>query len=150
MTNIIQHPAIVRYLARFDEEAKVIGAARRLELREEIESHLTDALETNATTESIAVVLDQLGTPAEIISQELDSAPTGQSRVVATTVANPAGRILLLVIAAVAVVWLLLSATPFVFALSAPLPTWLLTTCAAVIVVSVSALVVSIRRLRRK
>ena len=137
-------------MARFDEEAKVIGAARRIELREEIESHLADALETNATNEAIAVVLDQLGTPAEIISQELDSAPSGNSTFIATTVADPAGRILLLVIAGVAVVWLLLSATPFVLAISAPLPTWLLTTCAAVIVVSVSALIVSIRRLRRK
>lgn len=131
-------------MARFDEEAKIIPSSRRIVLRAEISSHLLELLPTDATAEDISAALDELGSPVEIVSQELESNPPP-----AATRTSRASRVALIVIATLAVIWFGFAATPLVLALIAPVPGWILIVSGVVMVISVFAFIIPIRRLLR-
>lgn len=68
------HPLVVEYLRRFDAEAVAIPPGRRASLREQVESHLRDAIAVDSADSDAAAAIAEFGSPAEIIAQELDDA----------------------------------------------------------------------------
>ena len=70
------HPAIVEYLAQFDEAAIVIPTARRDALRREVLDHLTDAIPANLSDVDAELVLARFGSPGEIVAQEMEGSTT--------------------------------------------------------------------------
>ncbi len=144
MTNPASHPSFERYMARFDEEARIIPSSRRVVLRAEIASHLSELLPTDATAETISAALADLGSPVEIVSQELEANPPP-----AATTTSRASRVALVVIATLAVIWLGIATPPLVLAIFTPMPGWFLIVCGAVVVISTFALNFVRRLLRR-
>lgn len=144
MSNFENNPSVKKYMSLFDEQAKALPKSRRVTLRAEILSHISALLPEVAAPEAVSIALRQLGSPVEIVSQELEMNP-----VPATTKGSRANRVALVVIATLAVIWLGLAATPLLLATFAPVPGWLLIVCSFVLIISAVALVMSIRRLRR-
>jgi uncharacterized membrane protein len=71
------HPLARDYLKRLEKAAASLPRARRKELIGEIESHLNEALPTDAGEADALNVLERLGEPAEIVAE----AGTGQAPV---------------------------------------------------------------------
>ena len=65
-----QYPDIGAYLERLDRAAAHLPDGRRAELREEIASHLAQAVPDGATAVQVAQALDRLGPPEEIVAAE--------------------------------------------------------------------------------
>lgn len=70
-----QNPAIAAYLEELRLRAEPLSPARREELLLEIRSHIGTALPPEASEAQVRQMLDRLGSPAEIMSAELDDAP---------------------------------------------------------------------------
>jgi uncharacterized membrane protein len=76
-----QHPEVGAYLDRLDRVAAHLPDGRRAELREEITSHLAQALPDGATAAQVAQALDRLGPAEEIVAAE-QAAPFPSAQVV--------------------------------------------------------------------
>lgn len=145
MTNPVTHPFVERYMARFDNEAQIIPNSRRIVLRAEISAHLSELIPTDATAEAVLAALDDLGSPVEIVSQELETNPSP-----APTRTMRTRRVSLIVLATLATIWLGVSSPPLILAMFTPMPGWLLVVCGVVATMSVVALIILIRLLRRR
>ena len=75
MSDSSLHPLARDYLKRLEKAAAILPRARRNELLGEIESHLSEALPTDASEAEALNVLERLGEPAEIVAE----AGTGQA-----------------------------------------------------------------------
>ena len=72
----LDHPEVVRFLARLEAAAAGLPPARRDELVAEISEHLREALAgSGAGDAEVRSVLDRLGDPADIVAAETDAAP---------------------------------------------------------------------------
>ncbi|PQZ93716.1 hypothetical protein CQ018_08665 [Arthrobacter sp. MYb227] len=143
MSSFENNPSVKKYMSFFDEQAKVLPRSRQVTLRAEILSHISALLPENAEPEAVSVALRQLGSPVEIVSQELEMSPEPT-----TTKGGRADRVALVVIAVLATIWLGLAGTPLLLTTIAPTPGWLLIACGFVMIISAVALVMSLRRLR--
>ena len=65
-----EHPLITAYLRRFDAAAARVPAERRAALREEIAAHLSEAVPEGASDTEVAAIIDEFGTPGDIVAQE--------------------------------------------------------------------------------
>jgi hypothetical protein len=74
MTKQTDHRLIRSYLRQFDAVAAVLPRPRRALLREEIVTHLRDAVSPGMSDGEVAAVVLALGSPAEIIGEETGSA----------------------------------------------------------------------------
>ncbi len=148
MTNSVNHSLIQRYMKCFDEEAKVILSSRRIVLRAEILSHLSELLPADATADAVSAALDELGPPVDIVSQEIEMNPVP----VTTNSASKTGRIILAVIAALVLIKLAFVALPLVQALVVSIPPELLVGCSVIVMIGVTVLIsMRVRRgLRRR
>jgi len=70
MNNAAEHPHVTAYLREFDEEAASLTASRRLELGEEISSHLRESIPISLSNAEAAAVIAAFGSPAEILGHE--------------------------------------------------------------------------------
>jgi uncharacterized membrane protein len=68
----VEHPLVTSYLDRLQRQAAALPEFRRVELVEEIRSHLEVSLPEPASESQIRNMLDRLGTPEEIVNAELD------------------------------------------------------------------------------
>jgi hypothetical protein len=75
MNNSSLHPLARDYLKRLNKAAANLPRARRKELSEEIEAHLSEALPAGTSETTALNVLERLGEPAEIVAE----AGTGQT-----------------------------------------------------------------------
>ncbi|MBE3088199.1 MAG: hypothetical protein IMZ71_03675 [Chloroflexi bacterium] len=69
MSDSSLQPLVRDYLKRLKKAARRIPRARRKELVEEIESHLSEALPADASEAEALNVLERLGEPAEIVAE---------------------------------------------------------------------------------
>ncbi|MBE3088198.1 MAG: hypothetical protein IMZ71_03670 [Chloroflexi bacterium] len=74
MNNSSLNPLARDYLKRLKKAVRPLPRARRKELMEEIESHLSEALPNEAGETEALNVLERLGEPADIVAE----AGTGQ------------------------------------------------------------------------
>lgn len=65
-----EHPLITDYLRRFDVAAGRVAASRRAALREEIAAHLGEAIPAGASDAEVTAIIEQFGSPADIVAQE--------------------------------------------------------------------------------
>jgi hypothetical protein len=72
------HPLARAYLKRLEKAARQLPRARRKELIEEIEAHLSEALPRGASEAEARNVLERLGEPAQIVA-EAGPGPEGQT-----------------------------------------------------------------------
>jgi hypothetical protein len=88
---------VTRYLARLDAAASGMPADRRRELIEEISAHIEEAMAARpAPPGGIATVLDQLGSPDDIVS----AAEASQPGAVHSRAGNPLGAVEIIAILA--------------------------------------------------
>lgn len=73
MTNPTDHHLVKSYLGQFDAVAAGLPRARRALLREEIITHLRDAISPEMSDAEAAAAISDLGSPAEIIGEETGS-----------------------------------------------------------------------------
>jgi hypothetical protein len=73
------HPLARDYLKRLKKAAANLPRARRKELLGEIESHLSEALPTDASEAEALNVLERLGDPTEIVTEAAGQAPTARA-----------------------------------------------------------------------
>jgi hypothetical protein len=71
MKTTAEHPLVTSYLREFDEAAINLTAARQLELREEIASHLREAVPAGLSMPEATAAISDFGSPAEILGHEL-------------------------------------------------------------------------------
>src|SRR5215210_3386965 len=72
----VTHPLIADYLHRLERAAQVLPKSDRDELVAEIRSHLDDGLAADATEADVRNLLDDLGTPEEIVAVAAPPRPT--------------------------------------------------------------------------
>jgi hypothetical protein len=70
MTTHTLHPLAADYLERLRRAGRGLPAARRRELLVEVEAHLSEAIDPNASDVEALTVLEKLGEPNEIIAAE--------------------------------------------------------------------------------
>ncbi|CAO1653898.1 DUF1707 domain-containing protein [Salinibacterium sp. NYA9b] len=70
MNHTAEHPLVTSYLSDFDDLAAPLSSARRLELREEIASHLRESIPVAVSNADAAAVIAAFGSPAEILGDE--------------------------------------------------------------------------------
>jgi uncharacterized membrane protein len=70
MTTDTLHPLAAEYLARLRRAGRGLPPGRRRELLAEIEAHLSEAIDPNASDAQALTVLDRLGDPEAIIAAE--------------------------------------------------------------------------------
>lgn len=70
MTTAAEHPTVTAYLREFDAAATSLTAPRRLELREEIASHLHETIPPSSSQANATAAIAAFGSPAEILGQE--------------------------------------------------------------------------------
>jgi HAAS domain-containing protein len=68
MSNGLDHRLVRDYLAELDRALATVPAAEAAELREQITTHLDDALPPDADDEQVAGVLTRLGRPSDLAS----------------------------------------------------------------------------------
>lgn len=73
MTKAIDHHLVRSYLQQFDAAAAALPRPRRALLREEIATHLRDAISPEMSDAEVAAAIADLGSPAEIIGEEAGS-----------------------------------------------------------------------------
>lgn len=81
MTTETFHPLAADYLERLRRAGRDLPPGRRRELIAEIEGHLSEAIDPNASDAEALTVLDKLGEPAAIIAAErpdADELPPGR------------------------------------------------------------------------
>jgi len=71
----LRHPLVRDYLRKLDTAARILPAAKARELREQIASHLEDAVAPDADDTEIAAVLDRLGAPAGLVADSIAAGP---------------------------------------------------------------------------
>jgi hypothetical protein len=71
MTTDTLHPLAAEYLERLRRAGRVLPTPRRRELLAEIEGHLSEAIDPNASDAEALTVIDKLGAPEEIIAAEM-------------------------------------------------------------------------------
>lgn len=71
MTSIWKSEAARAYFQDFERLAQTLPADRKNLLREQLESHLIEALPATATESDIARELKKLGSPGDVIGEEL-------------------------------------------------------------------------------
>ncbi len=72
----IGHPAAVEYLRRLERVAQVLPRAERDELLAQIRDHLEAGLSADATESDVRTLLDQLGSPEDVVSAAGDESMT--------------------------------------------------------------------------
>lgn len=70
MTTDTLHPLAAEYLLRLRRAGRGLPAGRRHELIAEIEAHLSEAIDPNASDAQALTVLDRLGEPEAIVAAE--------------------------------------------------------------------------------
>jgi len=70
MNHAAEHPLVTSYLSEFDDVAAPLSAVRRLELREEIASHLRESIPVSLSNAEAGAVIAAFGSPAEILGHE--------------------------------------------------------------------------------
>ena len=65
---------VIAWLKRYDKAAVSIPEPLRSALRAEIDQHLEDTLLADASDADVAAVLDELGSPAELVAAEVAAA----------------------------------------------------------------------------
>lgn len=70
MNHAAEHPLVTSYLSKFDDLAASLPSVRRLELREEIASHLRESIPAELSNAEAAAVIAAFGSPAEILGHE--------------------------------------------------------------------------------
>lgn len=73
MTKPTDHNLVRSYIRQFDAAAASLPRARRALLREEIITHLRDAISPEMSDAEAGAVISDLGSPAEIIGEETGS-----------------------------------------------------------------------------
>ena len=73
MTKPTDHHLVRSYIRQFDAAAASLPRARRALLREEIITHLRDAISPEMSDTEAGAVISDLGSPAEIIGEETGS-----------------------------------------------------------------------------
>ena len=73
----LQHPLVRDYLTQLDLALGGLPSAKARELRSQIAGHLEEALSPDASDEDVAVVLDQLGRPADLAAEARAGAAPG-------------------------------------------------------------------------
>lgn len=71
----VTHPLVEDYLRRLEHEAHVLPRRDQQELVAEIRTHVETALRTDASEADVRNVLDELGTPTEIVAAAQPSRP---------------------------------------------------------------------------
>jgi uncharacterized membrane protein len=71
MTKPSDNPLVRSYLQQLDAAAVALPGPRRALLREEITAHLRDAISPGMSDADVAAVIADLGSPAEIIGEEV-------------------------------------------------------------------------------
>jgi hypothetical protein len=110
MKTTAEHPLVTSYLREFDEAAINLTAARQLELREEIASHLREAVPAGLSMPEASAAFSDFGSPAEILGHE----PPAERR--DTAWSPKLRRVLVFAAAAVIAVVLVIAASFFVLA----------------------------------
>jgi hypothetical protein len=77
--NTVTHSLVDEYLRRLAHEARVLPRRDQRELVAEIRAHVDAALRTDASEADVRNVLDELGTPTEIVAAARPS-PSGPTR----------------------------------------------------------------------
>ena len=77
--NTVTHSLVDEYLRRLAHEARVLPRRDQRELVAEIRAHVDAALRTDASEADVRNVLDELGTPTEIVAAAQPS-PSGPTR----------------------------------------------------------------------
>jgi hypothetical protein len=72
---VLEHPLVREYLRAFDTAAAGLPAAQARELREQIATHLDEALPPGATEEEVSAELARLGTPKALAAEAAGSRP---------------------------------------------------------------------------
>jgi hypothetical protein len=72
----LAHPLVAGYLSQFETAASVLPAQRAAELHEQIESHIDEAIASDASDEEIASVLHRLGAARVLVAEAV--AATGK------------------------------------------------------------------------
>jgi hypothetical protein len=115
MTKPTDHHLVKSYLRQFDAAAAALPRPRRALLREEIITHLRDAISPEMSDAEVAAAITDLGSPAEIIGEETgntlrrrgySSTGTDWLRILFIVVAVAAGALALLVMLPSAVSYL--------------------------------------------
>ncbi|HSU68316.1 MAG TPA: hypothetical protein VLJ39_15665 [Tepidisphaeraceae bacterium] len=106
--------SVRHYLNEFDRLAAELPKQRRQTLRDEIQAHLRDAIPADATSAEIGATLADFGTPAEIITQELEAHPT-LSRPDKLRRRILTGVLVGIAVLAVALTWMFIAPTVLVF-----------------------------------
>jgi uncharacterized membrane protein len=115
MTKPTDHHLVRSYLRQFDAAAAALPRTRRALLREEIITHLRDAISPDMSEAEVAAAIADLGSPAEIIGEETSSTPrrrgysasgTDWLRILFIVVAVAAGALALVVMLPSAVYYL--------------------------------------------
>ena len=75
----VTHSLVDDYLRRLEQEARVLPRRDQQELVAEIRAHVDAALRTDASEADVRNVLDELGTPTEIVAAAQPS-PSGPTR----------------------------------------------------------------------
>jgi hypothetical protein len=65
----LDHELVQGYMSQLDAALRGVPAAQARELREQITTHLDDALPPDADDEQVAIVLSRLGSPAELAAE---------------------------------------------------------------------------------
>ncbi|WP_247043682.1 hypothetical protein [Arthrobacter rhizosphaerae] len=74
MTAINDSKAVSSYFEEFDRLSEILPSERRVTLRDQLKSHLEDALPGSPSNQDIVGELRKLGTPASVIGEELQVA----------------------------------------------------------------------------
>jgi len=69
-----ERAAVSAWLAGFDRAAGAIPEPRRGALRTDLAAHLDEAIPSSATETDVALVLSELGDPANIVAEEVAAA----------------------------------------------------------------------------
>lgn len=75
-----EHPRIREYLHRFDEVASALPLPRRRSLRQEIRSHLVEAIPSTLPDADAEQKIRAFGPPEDIVGQEIADGPPRPSR----------------------------------------------------------------------
>ena len=75
MSHVESHPEVAAYLDRLSRAAAELPESRRVELFEQIQSHLHEALEVGADAATVRQELDRLGDPEAIVDEARRDSP---------------------------------------------------------------------------
>tara|TARA_R110002051_G_scaffold166383_1_gene237200 strand:- start:2755 stop:3594 length:840 start_codon:yes stop_codon:yes gene_type:complete len=114
MNQPAEHPLVTSYLSEFDDVSAPLSMAHRLELREEIASHLHESVPISLSNAEASAAIAAFGSPAEILGYDGIQNQVGKgsgSRKVSRILVLVAAIVVMLGGAAALLVWLWV--TPF-------------------------------------